>query len=397
MERNINYTVDINEIHPKSPQFAGVQGEHNATFVKFSFTDEFNAKLQELSQIYDYIQFRIDYTDSLGAVVYGEVKDISEISQPFYLTRAMTKSGGNSTAVLKISCIDCNGAQKEFYTGVMRFYLDSCPSVLLSDDEQGSIISPIVNQARIYRNEAYDCAQTAIEAENSIKIMTEENKTINEQSENNAQMALQALQRAGELEGKIDAANEVLTHCEEATGDANEAVEELKDIKEELAEGGYITGIKESNNGNILGFWVGTQAEYDALSEPPQNTYVIISDDSSLQDLSVDYIVEQGTSGIWTYRKWASGVAECWGKGYFDNPNFTTQVAGWYFTEVKAFYFPNDLFIEAPVGTGKVQNSKGAEAVVFGSTYVNISIAREWAHQATSVYSVCVEAKGRWK
>lgn len=27
----------------------------------------------------------------------------------------------------------------------------------------------------------------------------------------------------------------------------------------------------------------------------------------------VDYVVEQGTSGIWTYRKWNSGVAECWG------------------------------------------------------------------------------------
>ena len=28
---------------------------------------------------------------------------------------------------------------------------------------------------------------------------------------------------------------------------------------------------------------------------------------------SVDYVVEQGTSNIWTYRKWNSGVAECWG------------------------------------------------------------------------------------
>ena len=26
-----------------------------------------------------------------------------------------------------------------------------------------------------------------------------------------------------------------------------------------------------------------------------------------------DYVVEQGTSGIWTYRKWNSGNAECWG------------------------------------------------------------------------------------
>ena len=26
-----------------------------------------------------------------------------------------------------------------------------------------------------------------------------------------------------------------------------------------------------------------------------------------------DFIVEQGTSGIWTYKKWNSGLAECWG------------------------------------------------------------------------------------
>lgn len=33
-----------------------------------------------------------------------------------------------------------------------------------------------------------------------------------------------------------------------------------------------------------------------------------------LKDMGInDYIVERGTSGIWTFRKWASGVAECWG------------------------------------------------------------------------------------
>ena len=26
-----------------------------------------------------------------------------------------------------------------------------------------------------------------------------------------------------------------------------------------------------------------------------------------------DYVVAQGTSGIWTYRKWNSGIGECWG------------------------------------------------------------------------------------
>ena len=34
-----------------------------------------------------------------------------------------------------------------------------------------------------------------------------------------------------------------------------------------------------------------------------------------LKDMGInDYIVEQGTSGIWTYRKWNSGLGEYWGK-----------------------------------------------------------------------------------
>lgn len=32
-----------------------------------------------------------------------------------------------------------------------------------------------------------------------------------------------------------------------------------------------------------------------------------------LPSTAVDGVVEQGTSNIWTYRKWDSGIAECWG------------------------------------------------------------------------------------
>ena len=38
---------------------------------------------------------------------------------------------------------------------------------------------------------------------------------------------------------------------------------------------------------------------------------------ASVED-TVDYVVEKGTSGIWTYRKWNSGVAECWSTGYVE-------------------------------------------------------------------------------
>lgn len=33
--------------------------------------------------------------------------------------------------------------------------------------------------------------------------------------------------------------------------------------------------------------------------------------------LIADYVVETGTSGIWTYAKWESGRAECWGIATF--------------------------------------------------------------------------------
>lgn len=41
----------------------------------------------------------------------------------------------------------------------------------------------------------------------------------------------------------------------------------------------------------------------------------VINDNFSiLDDLGVDYIIEQGQSGSWYYRKFKSGIAECWGR-----------------------------------------------------------------------------------
>jgi hypothetical protein len=44
-----------------------------------------------------------------------------------------------------------------------------------------------------------------------------------------------------------------------------------------------------------------------------------ISDNfSSLDKLGVDYIVSQGSDDTWHWRKWKSGIAECWGTKYFE-------------------------------------------------------------------------------
>lgn len=56
------------------------------------------------------------------------------------------------------------------------------------------------------------------------------------------------------------------------------------------------------------------------------NVPVNIEGDISIKGNSItDYIVEQGTSGIWAYRKWNSGIAECW---TYSQLTFDTASAG---------------------------------------------------------------------
>ena len=72
----------------------------------------------------------------------------------------------------------------------------------------------------------------------------------------------------------------------------------------------------------MTGTWLQTTQATDLGKTPPK---VAVLDNVGLvyyrtpaelrADLGYgDYIVSQGTSGIWTYRKWASGICEYWGK-----------------------------------------------------------------------------------
>ena len=62
-----------------------------------------------------------------------------------------------------------------------------------------------------------------------------------------------------------------------------------------------------------------------------------------------DYVVEEGTEGIWSYRVWNSGFAEAWG-----TKSFTTIKASqpwgslYYDTLASVLTFPNGLFSSAP-------------------------------------------------
>lgn len=52
-----------------------------------------------------------------------------------------------------------------------------------------------------------------------------------------------------------------------------------------------------------------------AFDVPELNKRIYLKNDDTADIVDMpDFITEQGTSGIWTYRKWNSGTAECWGR-----------------------------------------------------------------------------------
>lgn len=55
---------------------------------------------------------------------------------------------------------------------------------------------------------------------------------------------------------------------------------EIKDV-----DTGFITRIKEQNKGVALYFWVGTQAEYNAIETKINNCFYIVTDDSTEEDI----------------------------------------------------------------------------------------------------------------
>ena len=71
--------------------------------------------------------------------------------------------------------------------------------------------------------------------------------------------------------------------------------------------------------------------------------YVLLEKIINILKRQKDYVVEQGTSGIWTYRKWNSGKAECWGI-YNEKKEFYTTVSP-FFGYVTSIYYIHQIYL----------------------------------------------------
>ena len=115
-----------------------------------------------------------------------------------------------------------------------------------------------------------------------------------------------------------------------------------------------------------------------------------------LADLGADYIVEQGKSGGWTYRKWASGVAECWGQPAKSVASSGTFLgANAYSTN---FALPSGLFVSVDSANANPRlGSNYAIPAFIKTTPTSVGVDALSNESGTKDFSANIFVRGRWK
>jgi phage minor structural protein len=111
-----------------------------------------------------------------------------------------------------------------------------------------------------------------------------------------------------------------------------------------------------------------------------------------------DYIVEEGTDGIWRYRKWNSGISECWGKYTQTITNGSATLGGYVYTSSKISY-PSGLFIEEPVAnySGRIGTGFCLTGTLYSASATQIQM---WAVSQVTGSKACeffIHSIGKWK
>lgn len=117
------------------------------------------------------------------------------------------------------------------------------------------------------------------------------------------------------------------------------------------------------------------------------------------EEMSEDYIVEEGTSGIWTYRKWSSGISECWGKHSATLSHYASVMGGNAYTTGE-IALPNAVFNSAPIisYSARVGGNIALTGTISGTFTASAITLYALSNASGSRYTEwLVNAEGLWK
>ena len=116
----------------------------------------------------------------------------------------------------------------------------------------------------------------------------------------------------------------------------------------------------------------------------------------------VSVIEEEGTSGIWYYRKWSSGIAECWANKNCGDISVTSAWGALFEgSNIGGIAYPSGLFVSQPIFFPSAQTTKYSICGIEidggnATTTPNLYLLRATAQTVQGVY-LSMYARGRWK
>ena len=424
MSRTISYTVKDNCTVPSSPQWGGMQYENNATAVEYSLDADFLNDIEAKFGTDIKLCYRIDFDSPVSGYHPSESLEMSDGKITRFIPEAVTAGGEPFQTCLVITVLDAEACEKAIIMGTpTRIYLSQVIRDEFTEQRAATNVSAaeqkvteLLDDTRYFSAEsekfakaAAAAAETAVTAEKKTeeaKVALEEGSEFiflggDAKSSINIEIAVDdSLSATSENAVQNKVIDEILkgfeieiNTCSELCSETAEQFDGFKnDITACLSQNAEINETLET-----------MQSDLDNCT---QNNSVIIENMAAVQQnvadcLERDYIVEQGTSGNWTYRKWSSGIAECWGLFTGSSVNYATGGLG-YLHKVE-FEYPFTFANSSTIPTAIVKYGSGlASIVTFTSTNskctlvfdANLSGSEE---AAASGYTVALEVKGKWE
>lgn len=120
---------------------------------------------------------------------------------------------------------------------------------------------------------------------------------------------------------------------------------------------------------------------------------------SIINALKVDYIVEEGTETIWTYRKWNSGIVECWGTTVSTGKAVTIKYGNGWYAPQDTIGFPVGLFNSIASVQVELIDASGV-GCWFDVKTLSVNAVTGYVYSIisnTSSFQYSVFARGKWK